>query len=49
MSLSDYVTMAFDPALPPDPQMRARLDALKGPSCLCPISPCRRRHDRARP
>jgi hypothetical protein len=36
MSLSDYVTMAFDPALPPDPQTRAQLDALKGSVLLVP-------------
>ena len=30
MSLSDYLVMAFDPAAPPDPETRARLDALEG-------------------
>lgn len=36
MTLSDYVTMAFDPAKPPGPEERARLDALKGSVLLVP-------------
>ncbi len=36
MSLSDYVVMAFDPSAPPDPETRARLDALEGSVLLVP-------------
>ena len=36
MSLSDYLVMAFDPAAPPDPETRARLDALEGSVLLIP-------------
>jgi hypothetical protein len=36
MSLSDYVAMAFDPAVPPSGEVRARIDALEGSVLLVP-------------
>lgn len=36
MALSDYVTMAFDPAVPPAPEARSRIDALEGSVLLVP-------------
>jgi hypothetical protein len=36
MTLTDYVVMAFDPAPPPGPDARTRLDALEGSVLLVP-------------
>jgi hypothetical protein len=48
MTFTDYVVMAFDPAPPPGPDARTRLDALEGSVLLVPTRPSRPTRNPAR-